>query len=240
MEQKESAGAPALERGLDLIEWILCGEGPVSFSTLEQQCGIPKASLNRLLKVLCARNYLRKEESGLYAAGARCHLLGGGGPILKALERFGAGTVKALSQAAHNTAILFYWDGKYTRVAAKDMQENSLGMQPVGNVSRDYLSTPWGWILLADPGLDPEIREEHREFAASAAYREKLDFYREHGYALDHSGNFLRYAAPVICRGRTVGMLGLGGNILTIAPEEIDRVGRAVAAAAAALSGQLG
>ncbi|MDF3131161.1 helix-turn-helix domain-containing protein [Kiritimatiellaeota bacterium B1221] len=58
----ESSTAPALERGLMILE-TLQASGPLSLDDLAAKCPIPKSSLLRLLSTLELRNYVQRRES---------------------------------------------------------------------------------------------------------------------------------------------------------------------------------
>ncbi|WFB36150.1 helix-turn-helix domain-containing protein [Kiritimatiellota bacterium B12222] len=58
----ESSAAPALERGLYILE-TLQASGPLSLENLATACQIPKSSLLRLLDTLQARGYVQRRDS---------------------------------------------------------------------------------------------------------------------------------------------------------------------------------
>ena len=207
MKQGYIGTAPALERGLAIIEIISVHDEPLSFTRLEQLTSIPKATLNRLLKVLCGMNYLAKSPAGKYMRGAQCGLVGRPDNIQAAMHQYGPEIVRQVCQYTNNTCILFYWNGKHTQVAAKEMHEMSLSMQTIGNISTDYIKTPWGWIFLECPELSPELKDIPKPSA------EHYSFYAKNGFMLDIQENTCRLAVPVTSGTETVGALGLGVSI---------------------------
>jgi IclR helix-turn-helix domain len=233
MELNYTGTAPALERGLRIIELISAYDKPLSFTELERLTGIPKATLNRLLKVLCGMNYLAKSPGGKYIPGKRCGIIGRPDSVESAMRHYGPDIVRRVCELTDNTCILFYWDGKQTRVAAKEMHEMSLSMQPVDNVSADYIKTPWGWIFLFCPELSPEITVD------GAAYQKHYDYYLEHGFMLDQQANAIRLATVVTSGERIVGALGLGVSVSSPEKELIIAYGRTLKEYAGKLSIQL-
>ena len=233
MEQNYQGTAPALERGLQLIELISCYDKPLSFTELEKLTDIPKATLNRLLKVLCGMNYLEKTPEGKYIPGSRCGIVGVPDDIETAMQKYGQDIVRQVCKLTNNTCILFFWNGKQTRVKAKEMHEMSLSMQPIDNVSADYHKTPWGWLFLYCPELSPEIKVSRK------AFRLQYDFYLEHGFMLDRQQHSIRLAATVTSGNKTVGALGLGISISNPEMELIIKYGNILKEYAGKLSKQL-
>lgn len=229
--------APALEVGLELIEYVCVKDEPVSFKELEK-IGTSKSTLNRLLKVLCAKGYLAKSGRG-YSSGVKCNLFGVSGDILKRLEAMGGETVRDVCSRTANTAILFYFNGSYTQVVSKDMNENSIVMQPVGNISEDFTGTPWGWILLDSGDCTPKVIRKHTGFMKTADYQERIAFYHKHGFTLYQTAINTRLAAPILQNGKVVAVLGLGGNSLTIAEKQIADFGQYLLSAAQQLQNKI-
>ncbi len=233
MEQDYQGTAPALERGLQLIELISCYDYPLSFTELEKLTNIPKATLNRLLKVLCGMNYLEKNPEGKYIPGSRCGIVGVPDDIETAMRKYGQEIVQHVCKLTDNTCILFYWNGKQTRVKAKEMHEMSLSMQPLDNVSADYRKTPWGWLFLSCPELSPEIKVDRK------AFLHQYEFYLEHGFMLDRQAHSVRLAAAVTAGNKTAGALGLGISISNPEMELIIKYGNILKEYAGKLSEQL-
>lgn len=238
MEYNYKSLAPALERGLELIELVAAADEPLSFTSIEKVSGIPKATLNRLLKVLCGTNYLEKAPDGRYQPGRRSGMFGRPDNVESALLAYGPETVKRVCELTGNTCILFYWDGKQTRVCAKEMHEMSMCMQPVGNVSADYENTPWGWIFLKAPEMDQQTADKSK-FYKTARFRDKYSFFNEHGYMVDDNRDLARLAVPVYSGTRLVGAMGLGIGSSSASREIIDQFGRIMIEATTALSKKL-
>lgn len=238
MEQNFKGLAPALERGLELIELVAAADDPLSFTCLEKDTGIPKATLNRLLKVLCGMDYLEKSPDGKYQPGRRSGMLGRPDDIESALLEYGQETVRRICIQTENTCLLFYWDGKHTRVCVKEMHEMSMSMQPVGNVSADYENTPWGWIFLEEPEMDCQTANKSK-FYKTELFRKKYAFYQEHGYMVDDNRDLVRLAVPVRNDNGVIGALGLGIGSSYPTQEIIDKFGRIMIEEAAVLARKL-
>lgn len=227
--------APALERGLELIELVSSEDVASSFTQLKGKSDIPKATLNRLLKVLCGMDYLAKSSDGKYILGSRCGLIGRPDSIETAMRQYGHDIVQDVCRLTSNTSILFFWNGKQTRVVAKQMHEMSLSMQPVDNVSVDYDNTPWGWIFLECPELAKNITST----ISKSVYNEKLKFYHKHNFMLDQQGNMARLAVLVKAGSQTVGALGLGLSLSFQGKKQIIEYGNILLEYAGILSKKL-
>lgn len=119
MEQNGKSLAPALERGLELIEYIGRADNPVSFTELVAAPAIPKATLSRLLKVLLSTGYLENRGNG-YLLGAKCNILGQRSVIIDLLVLHGKTAVEKVCKATACTCLLFYWNGEFTQVVKCD------------------------------------------------------------------------------------------------------------------------
>jgi len=69
--------APALDRGIDVIELMASDADPLSFSEIQAALQIPRASLTRILTTLLQRGFIDKiQENGRYRLGMRLLYLG--------------------------------------------------------------------------------------------------------------------------------------------------------------------
>jgi DNA-binding IclR family transcriptional regulator len=77
MKNRTKSSAPALDRGIDVIELVASSREPISFSDLLSSLGIPRASLARILSTLRKRGLIEKDESsGRYRLGIKLLYLG--------------------------------------------------------------------------------------------------------------------------------------------------------------------
>jgi DNA-binding IclR family transcriptional regulator len=219
--------APALERGLQIIEYIAKKQTPTAFNELVQELSIPKATAVRLLAVLVDHGYLRKNSvSGHYELSARSNLFGKSNSIAEELQKKGKKIVKKISQKTSNTVILFYWNGFETQVLCKEMHPDSLVMQALGNTSKDFINTPWGWILVQHRHKNEILDEDTAKFIKSKEYQKAMDWYETNGFTYENRKKVLRrIATPIIYKGAVVGALGLGGNSLTMPDSKIMEFG---------------
>lgn len=241
-------GAPALTRGLAMLERIARDDRPVGFNALMQEIALPKATCARLLNVLREDGYVvRDEEQGGYILGERMALLRADASPEVRLRVAGAPILRQLRNQTSGSALLLYWDGRETLAVAKETHPDSPSMRPVGQRCREPERPPWGLLLfhLLPVAAQRQARAAMADAAAfERAYAHWLKVYKRRGYALDDCQELAgvrRFGAPVYgTAGRVVGVLGLGATTFTIPAAAVDAAGRAVVAAARKLSVAMG
>jgi DNA-binding IclR family transcriptional regulator len=150
--------APALERGLKLIELINLKE-ELTFSQLEEESGINTSSLNRILKVLRNKGYIHKNSQGNYELGPKLYLFAQGKSVWKML-------ISKVSPVLHDisvrfevtTLLLAFLSNNEITVLDKVVSPTNIAMRKVGEEKDDYISSPWGFLFLAE--LEASAREE--------------------------------------------------------------------------------
>ncbi|OVE78129.1 hypothetical protein BVX99_00650, partial [bacterium F16] len=123
---------PALDRALDILESISVN-GSMGYKTIVDELSLPPASVARILKSLCNREYLAKDvETSNYVLGKALGRLLAGGREKDRLVAFGQPVLRQMRDAIRQTAILFYWDGTVWECIAKESHEDSITMQSMG------------------------------------------------------------------------------------------------------------
>jgi len=231
--QTKNSPAPALERGLALLEVLVRMNGEAGFKELVHARGIPRASAARLLKVLRDAGYVvRDPRTGRYRIGARTSMLAStpsprerlllaAGPVLRSLVR----------AAGNNTVLLLFWNGMRAECIAKGVHENSMMMRPVGSVTGDLGRHPWGWLMYRTLGRSERAAalrrmEQRRQF--EKLWPKNLAYIESHGFAYDDYQSFprRRIAAPVCdSRGRLIACLCAGGAAESIPDRRVDEIG---------------
>lgn len=237
--------APALERGLDILEMVQEKGDGVSFSAIVKALDLPSSTAARLLKALVDRGYLTKDGARReYRVGPKGEALSPHLAQMQVLLSVCEGVLGRLRAETECSALLHLWHGAQMQVLAKQVHENALGMQAVGTVSDNFLERPWGWVFYA--AMEPAGQEEVlRRAGAGAAVRARLAEVCRNlahvGYAYLDDGRGRRFAAPVRNGGgRVVAAVVLGGTPATVADEDIEDYGRRVVAHAETLSRALG
>lgn len=240
-------GAPALTRGMAILELLARSREPVGFNAIMTELDLPKATCARLLHVLRDTGYAEKAPEGGYRLGQRVSLLLGEVDLADRLRLEGTPLLRRLREQTNGSALLFQWDGWNLTVLAKETHPESPSMRPVGQGSRNLNHLPWGILCY-----------HHLQPARQAAYRDSLDNpeqfdalysgwqtdYARRGYSFDDCEilpGVRRFGAMIYNRdGVPVGAVGLGGTPYTIPDDRVEAAGRAVLATAEELSQRLG
>ena len=236
--------APALRRGVEILQLVVDRGRPVPFGDLAQTLEIPTASAARFLNVLCDELMLVKTPAG-YELGERVGELANAGTLGERLRTRGAPVIAELSAETENTTLLLAWENRVFQCVAKTLHPTSLGMQSIGNVSCDVSNTPWGWIACGQ-AEDADLPLLRHPMTKRDTLRDRLPFAMDQlqrlGVVADNeSVKTIRLAAPVYDGdGMLVAVMVVGGNSLTIPLENEDQIGSQLAARAHALSTQLG
>lgn len=236
--------APALERGLAMLEHLAGARDGLTFGELMAAVDAPHATAARLLAFLRHAGYVaRDEHDGRYRLGERMASLRGPRPPLERLRELAPSAVRELCDRTANTAMVIGWSALRVVCVAKAMDPASIPMQEVGTVNENVDRTPWGWLFYHEAssadrrrivGSVGNARRFKREATAGVA------FYRRHGYLYDdrqHYRHVRRIAAPIRDGpGAAVGAVCVGGNTLTLSDDDIEPCARLVRAAAERLS----
>lgn len=240
--------APALERGLTILEMAAGSPSPLGFNEISQVLGLSRSSTIRLVKVLCQRQYLVKDPvSGKYSLGPRMAGSGRHTSPLEALLKNGGPCLKPLSDKTGNTCILVYWTGSHLQCLAREIQEASIPMQPPGNIAQCLDTFPWGCFIYQ--GLTAAAQKEKQIlFYDPKNFKRNskvwLSGFSQQGYFYDNQlmrANIRRLAAIIYNHeGGVLGALAMGGNPLTIPDTKVEKYGLLVKEAADKISAAMG
>lgn len=229
----ESCAAPALQRGLEVLERLAQAEQPVSFAALQETCTFPRASLVRLLAVLRTGGWVSRTTDG-YALGDRVARLQAG-QLRPGLGERAQAFLDQLMQATDCSAICFSWQANVMTAVAKTVHPAAPSMQDIGQrtTATELMLGPWWWI--ADwKNLAVLKHRPPRSGTARALWI-------SHGVAYDDAQvlPFIRRMATAITVSadqRVVGFIGLGGNALLMPDGELTTKAGHLRAAARAVS----
>lgn len=87
------AKIPALDRGLDLLEWMAGLLEPVTLTQIAQGVGLTVSEVQRPVACLHRRGYLHRSESGAYSLSGRLAGLAGSHPPHQRLQKAGMGVM---------------------------------------------------------------------------------------------------------------------------------------------------
>jgi len=214
----------AVGRSLKILEAIARKGEPVSFTELVAITdGGNKATVSRLLKDLIDEGYLIKDAtSGLYKLGYRMAVFAAARTLGRKEYLIGRYEyiMHELCKKWDVTVVLMELvQGAFVGIR-KVQSQTSAFMQPEGYVN-DQVGQPWTQLCFAfAPEMTPPDLPQK--------LRKGLESVKGQGYAYDDQTlreNFRRIGFPLLdSDGQLIGCLGLGGSILQITDESLDKI----------------
>jgi DNA-binding IclR family transcriptional regulator len=142
--------APALTRGLEIIELLATEKEPVGFNQLMESMSLSASSLSRYLQVLVRKGYLRKDGRTGYSLGLQLLALShSSGGMWDSLLHYASPILRDTTNKYCVTLLLVGFSGRQMVILDKVLCPNNISGQEVGEVKTDYLWVPWGAMFLA-------------------------------------------------------------------------------------------
>ncbi len=207
--------APALDKGLDILELLARAHAPLSMTGVAAAIGYSKGEIFRMLQVLEERGYIARENESGYVLTNRLFLLGMERPAVKSLAEAALPVMHRLARETLQPCHLVVASGDQMVVIARIDPPDDLGfVVRVGHRLPLSRSTS-GAVLFAFQG--EEVRGHWLELmdAAGTLYRRKrfvarADAIRTQGYAAIPSSDVdavTDLSAPVLRHGSAAGVV---------------------------------
>ena len=145
----DKSPAPALSTGLEIIE-LIADNGELGFNEISQLKEINVSTLNRILKVLLSKSYLMKNKKGRYILGSRLFTLSKSNSIWNVLLRNASSVLHEISKKFKVTSLIFGFTDESIIALDKVIHRDSIAMQPIGCISKQFLDRPWGFVYMAN------------------------------------------------------------------------------------------
>jgi len=168
--------APALEKGLDILELLVAESEPLSVSVIAQKLGRSTGELFRMIQVLERRGFVEQTAAnGGYRLSGRLLSLGMDQPAVKTLVEIALAHMRQLSldigQSCH---LAMHSEGQIVVVARMESSE-MIGFSVRIGYRRPLMSTLSGTILYA---FQPEIiRRRWEEYLRPRPTKEQLSVF---------------------------------------------------------------
>jgi DNA-binding IclR family transcriptional regulator len=180
--------APALEKGLDILELLSGTSAAMGLSQISQAVGRSRSEMYRVLQVLERRHYLeRADDDDRYTLTNRLFLLGMERPATKGLLEIALPLMHKLSDEIQQASHLVVPSDQYMVVIARVESPNELGLVVRIGHRRPLLEATSGLVLVA---FQPEtVRSRWLQKYGTAGRRhnrtlpETLEKIREQGFA---------------------------------------------------------
>lgn len=255
MDGSNKSQAPALDRGIDVVEFMAARQEPLSFSEILAAMHIPRASLVRILNTLVNRGFIDKlQENGRYRLGMKLLYLGHRLQDKIRLRTLAVPFMQQLSQLTRETVELSTLD--QDQLVLLDQIE---GQGDVRLYSRVGAAYPYfhvvavGKLYLAH--MEPTKRRRSLQKIGLPAVtgnsitdlevlEQELATILETGYAVEDQElrkGVRRVVAPIFDHtGALAGCLGVAAPIFRLSTEDFPRVGKIVRGVADEVSASLG
>ena len=191
--RRESYRAPALERGLDILELLSSKTHAVTQSVIARELGRSSGEVFRMLSCLVERGYVaRSGPTDGYLLTMHLHQLVQNWPLLKNVVEVSLPEMHRLAEHAGQSCHLGVYNAGRMHVAAQVESPQPVGLTVRVGMDYSLLKTASGRILLAwQPAMvaahwisaSDEIASKKRKVAIT----ERLETIRNRGYELSES-----------------------------------------------------
>lgn len=208
--------APALEKGLDVLELLAVEQDPLTVTEIVQRLGRSTGELFRMILVLEQRGFLVQTERG-YVLSTRLFQLGLSRPPAQNLVEAALPLMRELSVETHQSCHLVFASQGDMVVVARMESRDQLGFSVRVGYRRPLFLTGSGTTLYAfQPG---DVRAEWEAMfapaparAALAEFRARADTVAAAGYARQPSAfveGVIDLSAPILRGGSAAAALGI-------------------------------
>jgi DNA-binding IclR family transcriptional regulator len=245
-KSKNSYIVPAVDRAIDVLEYMVERNQPVIIQEVADYFSIPKASVFRLFRTLEARGYLvNTDDNNRYILGPRVLLLGSRITKEQNLRQIASAHMFTLANDTKQTVqlgVLFGYKALYIDQVRTTTVTDIL-IEPTGTPFEVNVSAG-GKVMVANlPDRDQDdflghaelARNTERSITDKSSFRQELEQVRLRGYGTDEQEfavGIRCVAAPVFDgAGRCVASIGITGHISKMTTEAmpalIERTKRA-------------
>ncbi|MEQ7874492.1 IclR family transcriptional regulator [Sphingomonas sp. ASV193] len=238
--------APALEKGLDVLELLAAESEPLSLSAIVQRLGRSTGELFRMIQVLERRGMVAQGSDG-YSLTTRLFELGLGRPVVRNLVELSLPVMRELTGKIGQSCHLVIPSGSNMVVVARMESREQIGFSVRVGHHRPLHLTASGLMLYAfqspdlqkkwEEGFDPKPSK-----ADLAAFRQRAKEVHRDGY-LQQLSNFAEgvtdLAAPVLRGDHAAASLSVPFVKMKVAQMSIEDVGVHLREAASKLSAEL-
>jgi DNA-binding IclR family transcriptional regulator len=240
--------APALEKGIDILELLASTPAPLNMSEISERVGRSKSEIFRVLRVLERRHYVERTADGdQYALSNRLFLLGMERPPVKGLLEISLPLMHRLADETAQSCHLVVPSDEFMVVIARVDPPSDLGIVVRVGHRRPLLSSTSGMLITA---FQPEIiRNRWLDAYSTAAERkdrsrliQKLGSIRSQGFADIPSTvvpGIVDLAAPVLPGPAAVAALAIPYMRRSGTPVTQERAIELLCSTATTISGKL-
>ncbi|HRJ73594.1 MAG TPA: helix-turn-helix domain-containing protein [Terrimicrobiaceae bacterium] len=176
---KKVIAIPALERGLDLLEWIISQSEPLTLTQIAQGMRLTVSEVQRPVACLQARGYLRRSPAGSYVISGFLYRLALSHPPHLHLQRAALPVMLDYARKSSQSVHLCVPDGD-TALLLADVPGSGLVRISLQHGARlDSSDTVSGRILSAFGALTPQREDAALEAIRKRGYEQAASSYAE-------------------------------------------------------------
>jgi DNA-binding IclR family transcriptional regulator len=207
--------APALEKGLEILE-LLAGEAsPMPISVIGQRLGRSTNELFRMMQVLQYRGYIKQEAGGGYRLTDKLFSLGMEQPRTRNLLEIALPAMRQLAVRIGQSCHLAVHSKGQIVVIARMESDEQIGFTVRVGYRQSVLKTTSGAVLFAHQNADTRKRwatlwEPQPTSQEASAFMHRCDSIRGRGYEMAVSGfvaGVTDISAPVMRGGQAAAAL---------------------------------
>jgi DNA-binding IclR family transcriptional regulator len=255
ISQKYPNTVPAIDRAIDVIEFISSHEKDLTFSEIRDNVDIPRQSLIRILNTLCSRGFLDKSSKrGLYRIGLKFLYLGH-----RLQDKFDFRTLaweymKELSRKTRKTIELSTLDRDQLILLEQIRGSESMSLYSrVGSVFPYLHAVSVGKVYLSVMSKDKRLRVLDKiglpavtknTITDMEVLEKEIGEVQKRGYGFEDQElreGVRRVAAPIFnFDAELAGCIGLSAPIFSFDLKDVDKYGQMVLDAANRISKKMG
>lgn len=168
--------APALDKGLDILELLAATSGGLSQAQIASGVGRSVSQIFRVLSTLERRGYVHRDaQSGLYVLSLRLFDLAHRHDPLRGLLQASVGPMRAFADAAEQSCNLSVEDSGVSRVVAQVESPGDFGFRVRVGALFPLVETATGEVLRAFRAGDPDAQAPDLGAVRAAGYVERGD-----------------------------------------------------------------
>jgi DNA-binding IclR family transcriptional regulator len=239
--------APALEKGLDIIELLADAREPLSLNRISSARGRTVSELFRMVQVLEHRGYLETAEAGGYVLSNRLFALGMARAPTKDLVDAALPVMRRLADSLGQSCHLAVASGDQMVVVARVEAPGAVGFSVRVGHRREITATASGQVLYSFQS--PEVRDEWKQRLAPGVeaadwkrFEAQAEAAREAGFFRMESNNVegvTDLSAPILHHGFVVAALTVPFVRFRNAHRPIEEAIERVVASAREITGEL-
>jgi DNA-binding IclR family transcriptional regulator len=239
-----------LQKGLQILEALATSPRPLGITDLATLLELNKSNVHRLVKTLCAMNYVTQNSDRSYRASLKLWKLGSSVMSHANLARFCLGEMNKLAQKTGESVHLSVLDGLGVLYIEKVDSAQSVraytergGNSPLHCTATGKVLLAYAYESLRDPVSQMLTKYTPKTITSMKALDAAVTAARQSGYSInvgEHRADVGGIAAPIFdATGNNVAAIGIAGPMSRLTKQKMKEWATAVVAAAKSASASI-